>query len=99
MENRIERLEGIKMLTPHEHRVLALRRAGTPTATIAKMLRIKDQSVRNAIHAIYKKLGIARPHSTILARIDRYAETQIAAAQQLTDTAGAAEDLTFPHDL
>lgn len=55
-------------LTPHQERLLVLRRRGLSNSAVAKMFHVQPQTIKNQMHEIYKKIGVASPRSTVLSR-------------------------------
>ena len=74
-----------RLLTPHQERLLVLRRRGLSNSAVAKMFHVQPQTIKNQMHEIYKKIGVASPRSTVLSR-----------AAAVTDMKSETCDLTSP---
>ena len=74
-----------RRLTPHQERLLVLRRRGLSNSAVAKMFHVQPQTIKNQMHEIYKKIGVASPRSTVLSR-----------ATAVTDMKSETCDLTSP---
>lgn len=80
----------MQCLTPAEQQVAVMQAGGAPYKTIAKVLGKSPATVRNQLHAVYQKLGVA--NRTALACKRRAATL---AAHQLQDGGGGLDDFQF----